>query len=160
MTNEQMTNGKTGKWQNERMARGGRMGRKWGRFEAPADWARDVPYDIRERSFEFAVRVLRAVRRLADDAASRVVAYQLVKAATSVGANVEEADGAESKRDFVHKLSIARKETRETRYWIRMVRASMVDDDEWASLQQESEEIARILSAMIVSAKRSPDRKG
>jgi hypothetical protein len=41
-----------------------------------------------------------------------------------------------------------------------MVRASMVDDDEWASLQQESEEIARILSAIIVSAKRSPDRKG
>jgi four helix bundle protein len=129
------------------------MGKKWGRFEAPGGWARDVPYDIRERAFQFAVRVIRAVRRLPNDAASRVVVYQLVKAATSVGANVEEADGAESKRDFVHKLSIARKETRETRYWLRITRASLADDDEWTALQQESEEIARVLSAIINSAR-------
>jgi four helix bundle protein len=129
------------------------MGRKWGRFEAPADWARDVPYDIRERSFRFAVRAIRSVRRLPNDAASRVVVHQLVKAATSVGANVEEADGAESKRDFVHKLSIARKETRETRYWLRIVRASIAENDEWISLQQETEEIARILSTIINSTR-------
>lgn len=130
------------------------MGDGWGRFEAPTDWARDVPYDIRERSFQFAVRVVRAVRRLPDDTATRVVAYQLAKAATSVGANVEEADGAESRRDFIHKLSIARKEARETRYWLRIVRAS-VSHEEWALLQGESEEIARIISAIIGSAKRN-----
>jgi len=78
----------------------------------------------------------------------------LVKAATSVGANVEEADGAESSRDFVHKMSIARKEARESRYWIRIIQASIANDDEWAPLQQESEEIARILSAIINSAQR------
>ena len=131
------------------------MGRRWGRFEAPADWPRDVPYDIRERSFQFAVRVIRGVRHLPNDAASRVVVHQLVKAATSVGANVEEADGAESKRDFVHKLSIARKETRESRYWLRIIRASLSDHAEWAPLQQESEEIARILSAIINSARKT-----
>jgi four helix bundle protein len=131
------------------------MGKKWGRFEAPGDWTRDVPYDIRERSFQFAVRIVRAVRRLPGDAASRVVVHQLVKAATSVEANVEETDGAESKRDFVHKLSIARKETRETRYWLRIIRASLADDDEWTALQQESEEIARILSAIINSAQKA-----
>ena len=130
------------------------MGKKWGRFEAPKEWKRDVPYDIRERTFQFAVRVIQAVRRLPDDAATRVVAYQLVKAATSVGANVEEADGAESKRDFVHKMSIARKEARESRYWIRIVQASTTDSDEWAALQQESEEIARIVSAIINSSQR------
>ena len=130
------------------------MGKKWGRFEAPKEWERDVPYDIRERTFQFAVRVIQAVRRLPDDAATRVVAYQLVKAATSVGANVEEADGAESKRDFVHKMSIARKEARESRYWIRIVRASITDSDEWTALQQESEEIARIVSAIINSSQR------
>jgi len=130
------------------------MSKKWGRFVAPAGWDRDVPYDIRERTFQFAVSVIQAIRRLPDDAATRVVAYQLVKAATSVGANVEEADGAESKRDFVHKMSIARKESRESRYWIRIIRASIANNDEWAALQQESEEITRILSAIINSAQR------
>jgi four helix bundle protein len=130
------------------------MSRSWGQFEAPDGWEREVPYDIRERTFQFAVRVIQAVRRLPDDTATRVVAYQLVKAATSVGANVEEADGAESTRDFVHKMSIARKEARESRYWIRIVRASIADDDEWIALQKESEEIARILSAIINSARK------
>lgn len=130
------------------------MDKGWGRFEAPVDWARDVPYDIRERSFRFAVRVICAVRHLPNDAASRVVVHQLVKAATSVGANLEEADGAESKRDFVHKMSIARKEARESRYWLRIIRASLSDRDEWTPLQQESEEIARILSAIIRSTRK------
>jgi four helix bundle protein len=130
------------------------MNKGWGRFEPPDGWGREVPYDIRERTFQFAVRVIRAVRCLPDDTATRVVAYQLVKAATSVGANVEEADGAESKRDFVHKMSIARKEARESRYWIRVVRASILDSDVWNSLQQESEELARILSAIINSARK------
>ena len=128
------------------------MSKRWGRFEAPIGWNRDVPYDIRERTFQFAVRVIRAARALPQDAATRVVAYQLVKAATSVGANVEEADGGESNRDFVHKLSIARKEARESRYWIRIIRASTRDNAEWAALQQESEEIPRILSAIINSS--------
>jgi len=126
--------------------------KRWGSFEAPEGWNRDVPYDIRERTFQFAVRVIRAARALPQDAATRVVAYQLVKAATSVGANVEEADGAESNRDFAHKLSIARKEARESRYWTRIVRASTKDSAEWTALQQESEEITCILSAIINSA--------
>jgi four helix bundle protein len=130
------------------------VSKKWGRFEAPSGWERDVPYDIRERTLQFAVRVIQTIRHLPEDAATRVLAYQLVKAATSVGANVEEADGAESPRDFVHKMSIARKEARESRYWIRIVRASIVDNENWNSLQQESEELARILSAIINSARK------
>jgi four helix bundle protein len=126
--------------------------RKQERFEPPEDWEREVPYDIRERTFQFAVRVLREIRRLPDDPATRVVAYQLAKSATSVGANVEEADGAESRRDFVHKMSIARKEARETRYWLRIVRAAILDNGEFAALEQESDELVRILSAIIASA--------
>lgn len=133
------------------------MSKRWGRFEAPTDWERDVPYDIRERSFQFAVRVIRAVRCLPDDAATRVIAYQLTKAATSVGANVEEADGAESRRDFIHKLSIARKEARETRYWLRIIRSTMLNNDEIAALEQESDELVRILSAMITNSRRVQD---
>ncbi len=58
--------------------------RKQGRFQPPGEWERDVPYDIRERTFQFAVRVLRAVRQLSNDQASRVAVYH-----TSVDANVE-----------------------------------------------------------------------
>jgi len=123
-----------------------------GAFEAPGDWEREVPYDIREQTFQFAVQVLKAVRKLPDDSATRVVAYQLAKSATSVGANVEEADGAESRRDFVHKMSIARKEARESRYWLRVVRAAILDRTEFCSLEQESDELVRIISSIIASA--------
>jgi four helix bundle protein len=129
--------------------------RRNSRREAPPGWDRDVPYDIRERTFQFAVRVIRAVRRLPQDAATRVVAHQLVKSATSVGANVEEADGAESPRDFIHKTSISRKEARESRYWLRVVRAAILDDEELAALEQESDELVRIFSAMIANAQKS-----
>ena len=125
---------------------------KRGQFQPAGEWERDVPYDIRERTFQFAVRVLRAIRQLSNDQASRVVAYQLAKSATSVGANVEEADGAESKKDFIHKMSIARKEARESRYWLRIVRAAILDNDEFTALEQEGDELTRILSAIISKA--------
>jgi four helix bundle protein len=87
--------------------------------------------------------------------AAQVVARQLVRSATSVGANVEESDGAESKPDFIHKTSIARKEARESRYWLRIIRATMLNSDEIAALEQESDELVRILSAMIANARRA-----
>ena len=133
------------------------MGRQNTSRKAPLGWEKDVPYDIRERIFEYAVRVIQAMRRLPQDVATRVVAHQLVKSATSIGANVEEADGAESSRDFVHKTSIARKEARESRYWLRIARAIALDDEEFAALEQESGELVRILSAMIISARKSQD---
>ena len=134
------------------------MKKQSSRREAPPGWDRDVPYDIRERTFQFAVRVIRAVRRLPQDTATRVVAHQLVKSATSVGANVEEADGAESTRDFIHKTSISRKEARESRYWLRVIRAAILDDKEFTTLEQESDELVRILSAMIINAQKSQSK--
>jgi four helix bundle protein len=114
-----------------------------------------VPYDIRERTFQFAIRVIQAVRQLPRDTAAQVVVRQLVKSATSIGANVEEADSAESQRDFIHKTSISRKEACESRYWLRIVRATMLDNDDLRHLEQESSELVRILSAMVANAKRS-----
>jgi four helix bundle protein len=127
------------------------------RRKAPPGWDRDVPYDIRERTFQFAVRVIQAVRQWPRDTVAQVVPRQLVKSATSVGANVEEADGAESRRDFVHKTSVSRKEACESRYWLRIVRATMLDNDDFLALERESDGLVRILSAMIANAKRSPD---
>lgn len=129
------------------------------RREAPAVWDRDVPYDIRERTSQFAVRVIQAVRQLPRDATAQVILRQLVKSATSVGANVEEADGAESNRDFIHTTSISRKEACESRYWLRIIRAIMLGGDDFVALERESDELVRILSAMIAKAKRSADKR-
>jgi four helix bundle protein len=74
----------------------------------------DVPYDIRERSFLFGVRVIKRVRMLSRDWVTEVCAKQLVRSATSVGANIEEADGPETLKDKLHCWTIARKESRES----------------------------------------------
>jgi four helix bundle protein len=81
-----------------------------------------------------------------DNPATRVVTYQLVKAATSVGATAEEAVGAESKRDFVHKMIIARKEARESRYPVCIIQASIEKSDKWAIIQEEGEKFANRIS--------------
>lgn len=119
--------------------------------------AKEKPFDIKERTFEFGVRIVRLVDTLPRTVAGIEVGRQLVKSGTSVGANVEEADRAESKRDFTHKVRIARKEARETRYWLRIVRATGLSKDpqEVDSLAQESDELVRILSAIIKSAKKN-----
>ena len=126
----------------------------WGSFTPPPGWDRAVPYDIRERTFQFAVRVLKTTGTFPRSVPAEVIQRQLVRAATSIGANVEEADGAESKADFIHKVSIAAKEARESRYWIRIVRATLNQDPVWQQLQTEAEEITRILSTIIRNAKR------
>ena len=78
------------------------------------------PYDLRERSLEFAVRMLRVAASLPLDSEGLIVRPQIARAGASIGANIEEADGAISKKDKRKSFSISRKETRETRYWLRI----------------------------------------
>lgn len=111
-------------------------------------------FDIKERTFEFGVRVVRVMNTLPRTTAALELTRQVVKSGTSVGANVEEAHGAESKADFIHKMSIACKEARETRYWLRVINASILDTPDIQALIQESDELVRILSKSIVTAKR------
>ena len=72
---------------------------------------------------------------------------------------MEEADAAESKQDFIHKMSIAHKETRETRYWLRVIKAALLDDDEVQALTQESDELVRILYTIVENARQSKRSK-
>ena len=109
---------------------------------------------MRCRTFQFAVRVVKLVRRLPKTLDAVEIGRQLIKSGTSVGANVEEAHGAESQRDFIHKMSIARKEARESRYWLRLIHAAILDDDETRALIQEADELVRILSAIVATAKK------
>jgi four helix bundle protein len=120
---------------------------------------RQQKLDIQERTFEFAVQVVKLVNRLPRPVAGIEIGRQVVRSATSIGSNVEEADAAESKRDFIHKMSIAHKEARETRYWLRIVRAALPGDDEVEILIQESDELVRILYSIVSNACQSPRSK-
>lgn len=111
--------------------------------------------DIRERAFAFSVCLLRFCRQLDQkDFVVHTIGRQLVRAGTSIGANLEEAQSGETRADFIHKNAIALKEARETRYWLRLLTASgFAASTTTAELQQESEEMVKILGAIIVSAK-------
>ena len=106
-------------------------------------------YDIRERTFRFAQRILEVVDMLPRSSACDVIRYQLTRSGTSIGANVEEADGSLTKKDFVNKMVIARKEAKETRYWLRLIMGKYIDPDIVGSDIREVEEIINILSAII-----------
>jgi four helix bundle protein len=111
--------------------------------------------DIQNRTFEFAVRIVNLCRHLDEKpGVGRTIGRQLLRAGTSVGANVEEAQAGQSKADFISKIAIALKEARETLYWLRLLAASNVLPVERLSgLQTEIAELMRVLGAIIVSAK-------
>jgi len=112
-----------------------------------------APFDIKERTFVFSVRVVKLAQRLLKTIAGRELGKQIIRSGTSIGANVEEADGATSKKDFIHKMGIARKEARETRYWLRIIGSTLMNDQEIESLTNECDELVKILSKIIQNAR-------
>ncbi len=110
--------------------------------------------DIKKRSFAFAVRIVRLCRVLEQQGnVSRTLANQLLRSGTSIGANIEEAQAGQSKADFTAKMSIARKEARETLYWLRLLTATdTVEDTKISELLKESDELVRILTSIVKTA--------
>lgn len=106
---------------------------------------------IVERSFNFAVRIVQLCRFLEkQDRVSRTLANQLLRSGTSIGANVEEAQAGQSKPDFIAKMSISRKEARETLYWLRLLKeGDFVEDDKLSEILKEADELVRILTAIV-----------
>ena len=110
--------------------------------------------NIATRLRSFAVGAVRLCRRLPEDTAGKHIARQLVRAATGGGANYEEARGAESRADFIHKLGIANKEVREALYWLQLTQeAALVADGELAELVREANELVAILTSSVRTAK-------
>lgn len=119
-----------------------------------------APRNIQERTFEFGVRIIRSVDRLPRTIAGMKIGQQLIESGTSVGANMQEADAAESRRDFVHKTGIALKEAQESHYWLRLIDATLLSiDEEVQALIRESYEVSRILGAIKRSARQPKARK-
>ena len=109
---------------------------------------------VLEKSFSFAVRVVNAYRYLNESKKEYILSKQLLRCGTSIGANIEEAMGAQSKKDFVSKLSIARKEARETHYWVRLLEATkFFNESESRSLLNDIDEILKILTQIILTTK-------
>jgi four helix bundle protein len=105
------------------------------------------------RIFDFAVRVVNLMDKLPRTLAATEIGRQLLRSGTSVGANVQEADAAESRSDFIHKMSIALKEARESRYWLSLIDTTVMPSvDEVKDLIQESTELTKILFTIIADA--------
>lgn len=109
--------------------------------------------NISNRLRHFAAAVVRLCRELPDDHVAKHVMRQLVRAATGGGANYEEARGAESRADFIHKVAVANKELREALYWLRLAQDSDLVDASLGPLVQEADELIAILTTSIKTAK-------
>ncbi|HEX7192394.1 MAG TPA: four helix bundle protein [Thermoanaerobaculia bacterium] len=115
--------------------------------------------DIRERAFDFACRIVRLHQSVARNATSRPLLLQLLRAGTSIGANLEEAEAGQTKPDFIAKCRIALKEARETHFWLRLISATeTVKPNRLAPLVQESNELVAILTTIVRNASASRSR--
>ena len=110
---------------------------------------------VEHKSFLFAVRIVKLCRYLQDDKKEFVLSKQLLKSGTSIGANVAEAQQAQSNADFIAKLSISLKETAETKYWIKLLNATQyLTTKEYNSILKDCIEIEKLLTKIISTLKR------
>jgi four helix bundle protein len=110
--------------------------------------------DLEERTAQLGEAIIELVRTFSQDSVNSPLISQIVRAATSVGANYMEADGAESKKGFRHKISICKKEAKETKHWVRMIaKANPSRRDECQKLLKEAQELSLIFSSILLSKK-------
>jgi four helix bundle protein len=103
---------------------------------------------IQDKSFAFALLVIELYKQMVEQR-EFVLSKQLLRAGTSIGANVEEATAGQSRKDFVSKMAIASKEARETRYWLRLLKASKLAKVDTSQALRDIEEIIRLLTAIV-----------
>lgn len=115
------------------------------------------PPDVRTRSYKYALRAIALYQHLQKqrDGAGWIIGKQYLKAATSIGANIEEAQGSESRADFIHKIGIAQKEARESLFWLRLLADSkIVPPSRLSPLMRENQELVAVITAIVVNTKR------
>ena len=109
---------------------------------------------IKDKSFALALRVVKLYKFLNKEKKEFILSKQLLRSGTSIGALICESEHAESKADFIHKLSIALKEANETEYWIELLfRSSYLNQEEYNSIKPDISEILKILISIIKSSK-------
>ncbi|MFU8893413.1 MAG: four helix bundle protein [Luteolibacter sp.] len=115
----------------------------------------EKPQDISERAFAFAVRVVKLCQMMEGmKGIPKILANQLLRSGTSIGANLEESKGGQSRADYLSKVSISLKEARETRYWLRLLVATdVIPESHLAPLLDESNQIVAILTTIVKKLK-------
>lgn len=109
---------------------------------------------LTERLLRFATGSVKLTVRLSRTAAGRYLTQQLMRSAASSGANYQEACGAESRADFIHKMQVVLKELRESHHWLRLIAMSeLTQGEELSSLDKEAEELTRIVARSVLTAK-------
>ncbi len=110
--------------------------------------------NLSERLLEFAASNIKFTVKLKRTAVGRYIANQLMRAASSSGANYEEACGAESKADFIHKMQLVLKELRESLYWLKLVeRTGLISGKELQPLLDEANELVKVVAKSVITAK-------
>jgi four helix bundle protein len=117
---------------------------------------KEKPRDIKERTFLFALEIVRLCQYLEKRSdVYRTLGKQLLRSGTSIGANTEEAQAGQSRADFISKYAIALKEARETVYWLRLIKETVsAKNIEIERLIQEAEEISKIIGSIIINTKK------
>src|SRR5688572_5484293 len=109
---------------------------------------------IQDRTFQFALDIIKLYVQMVEKK-EYVLSKQLLRSGTSIGANVEEAIAGQSKKDFLSKMNIGLKETRETNYWLKLLEESNQVELDFSPYVQESSELKNILSAIVKTTKQS-----
>ncbi len=107
-----------------------------------------------DKSYKFAIRIINLYKFLVAEKKEYVISKQILRSGTSIGANINEAQSAESKMDFVHKLSISAKEIRETEYWLKLLNETdYIDKISFDSICSECNELLKIINSIILTSK-------
>jgi len=111
-------------------------------------------FDIKERSFWFGIGIVKLVADLPKNTAGFAIGGQIVRSGTSIGANIEEAQNSSTKKEFIHSMTIALKEARETFFWLRIISESnLVAFDKFKELVEECRELVKILTSIVKNSK-------
>ena len=113
---------------------------------------------VKDKSFEFAIRIINLYKHLTDSKQEFVISKQLLRSGTSIGANICEAEQAQSTADFLSKISISLKESCESDYWIRLLhRTDYISEQEYQSIIADCKELTKLLTSIIKSIKQNKE---
>lgn len=111
---------------------------------------------IKDKSFNFSLRIVKLSQFLQESKKEYVLSRQIMRSGTSIGALIREALQAESKADFIHKLSISQKEASETEYWLELIyKSDFIDENQYCSLNSDLTELIKMLASIIITTKKS-----
>ena len=114
------------------------------------------PNPLKDKSFQFALNIVKLYKHLTEEKREYIMSKQLLRSGTSIGANIREGQNAQSKADFIHKLSISQKECDETLYWLELLHQSgFLEEKEFTTIHGDANELLKMLRSSILTTKQN-----